>query len=71
MKSIATPEIIEEVSLLRHKQGTGDLRKVITDLVTELEKDTNNTGASNLDMASIERSVKTLAILIELLFSLE
>ena len=71
LKPIATPEIIEEISSLKHKQTTGDLRKVILDLSAELEKWVDNTSDSKQDMDSIKRSVKTLAILIELLFSIE
>ena len=48
-----------------------DLRKSISDLTAELERNVSATSGSNLDMGSIEQSIKTLAILIELLFSLE
>ena len=68
LKPVATPGIIEEVSSLRHMRSTGDLRKLISDLATELENSAGNMSGSNPD---IERSVKTLAILIELLFSIE
>ncbi len=71
LKPIATPEIIEEISSLKHNQTTGDLRKVILDLSAKLEKWVDNTSDSKQDMDSIKRSVKTLAILIELLFSIE
>jgi len=68
LKPVATPGIIEEVSSLRHMRSTGDLRKLISDLATELENSAGSMSGSNPD---IERSVKTLAILIELLFSIE
>ncbi len=71
LKPIATPEIIVEISSLKHKQTTGDLRKVILDLSAKLEKWVDNTSDAKQDMDSIKRSVKTLAILIELLFSIE
>lgn len=71
LEPVATPEIIEAVSSLKHQQGSGNLRNLILDLVTELEKDADGISSSNTDMASIERSAKTLAILIELLFSVE
>jgi len=71
LNPIATPEIIKEVSALKNKQTTGELRKVILDLSAELEKRVDSTSGSNQDMDSIKRSVKTLAILIELLFSIE
>jgi hypothetical protein len=71
LKSIATPEIIKEVSLLKHNQKTDELRKLILNLSAELERWVDNMSGSKLDMGSINRSVKTLAILIELLFSIE
>ena len=71
LKSIATPEIIKEVSLLKHNQKTDELRKLILNLSAELESWVDNMSSSKLDMGSINRSVKTLAILIELLFSIE
>ena len=71
LRSVATPEIIKEITSLKHKQTTGDLRKLILDLSAELEKWMDNASASGQDMDSIKRSVKSLAILIELLFSIE
>ena len=71
LRSVATPEIIKEITSLKHKQTTGDLRKLILDLSAELEKWVDSASASGQDMDSIKRSVKSLAILIELLFSIE
>ena len=71
LKSVATPEIIEEIASLKHKQTTGDLRKLILDLSAKLEKWVDSTPTSAQDTDSIKRSVKSLAILIELLFSIE
>ena len=71
LKSVATPGIIEEISSLTHKQDTEDLRKLISDLVHDLEKRIGGISASNPDMVPLERSVKTLAILIELFLSLK
>jgi len=71
LKPIATPEIIEEVQSLTQKQGTGDLRRLITDLVDDLERCVSRVSASNQDIAPIERSIRTLAILIGLFFSLQ
>ena len=71
LKLVTTPEIIEEVDSLRHKQGTEELRKLISNLATNLEKSVGSASSSKADTVSIESSVKTLAILIELLFSLE
>jgi hypothetical protein len=71
LKPIATSEIIKEIDSLKSKQNTVDLRKLILGLSTGLEKMVDSTSGPNLDMASIERSAKTLVILIELLFSIE
>ena len=71
LKLVAAPEIIEEVSSLRLKRGAGDLRILISNLAANLERHVDSASSSNADMVQIERSVKTLAILIELLFSLE
>lgn len=71
LRPIATPEIIQEVSSLKHRPKTDELRKLILSLSAELESWVDNMSSSKLDMASIKRSVKTLAILIELLFSIE
>lgn len=71
LKSIAAPEVIKEVSSLKHKQKTDGLRKLILNLSAELEGWVDNISGSKLDKVSIRRSVKTLAVLIELLFSIE
>ena len=71
LKLAATPEILAAVSQLKNKPGTQDLRKIITDLAHDLEKRTGSISPSKPDVIPIARSVKTLAILIELLFSLE
>ncbi len=71
LESVATPEIIEAVSSFKNKQGTAELRKLILGSVSELEKCVDSRVDSNLDQVLIERSVKTLAILIEFLFYLE
>ena len=70
LKLVAAPEIIEEISSLTHKQGTEDLRKLISNLTDDLERSVRGLSASDPDMVPIERSVKTLAILLELFFSL-
>jgi len=71
LKLIATPEIIEEVSALTDKPGTEDLRKLISTLTHDLEIQVSRTSVSNPEMEPIERSVKTLAIIIGLFFSLK
>ncbi|MFC1978225.1 hypothetical protein ACFLWS_08225 [Chloroflexota bacterium] len=71
LKQVATPEIIEEVDSLKYQQGTEGLRRLITRLANDLEKRVDNVSASNPDMVPIQRSVKTLVILLELLSSLQ
>ncbi|MFC1939299.1 hypothetical protein ACFLTY_05890 [Chloroflexota bacterium] len=70
LKLVATPEIIEKISSLTHKQDTEDLRKLISGLTDDLEKRIRSVATSNPDMVPVESSIKTLAILLELYFSL-
>jgi hypothetical protein len=71
LKPVATPEIIEQVNSIKGKQGTVELRKLISVLINNLESDIDIITATNPDIKPTERSIKTLNILIELLFSLE
>lgn len=71
LRQVATPDIIKEVSSLKDEQVTKGLRRLISRLANDLEKRTRNASASNPDMAPVEQSVKTLVILLELLFSLQ
>ena len=71
LKLVATPDIIEEVNSLKRKQGTGDLRKLISNLTDDLENRIGIVSASNPDMTPLERSMKTLNILLDLFFSLQ
>ena len=70
LQLVATPEIIEQVNALKSKQGTAELRKLIDNLVYDLEKRISIIAATNPDIKPIERSIITLAILVGLLFSL-
>ena len=71
LKSVATPEIIEQVNSFKNKPGTTELRELISDLAYDLEKRIGIIATANQDVQPIERSLKTLTILIELFFSLE
>ena len=64
------PEIIEAVNDLRSKQGTEDLRKVISNLADDLENSIDTISASNPEIAPLVPSIKTLNILMDLYFSL-
>jgi len=71
LKSVATPEIIEQVNSFKNKPGTTELRELISDLAYDLEKRIGIIATANQDIQPIERSLKTLTILMELFFSLE
>tara|TARA_B100000315_G_C14549957_1_gene575266 strand:- start:50 stop:442 length:393 start_codon:yes stop_codon:yes gene_type:complete len=71
LEQVATPEIIEKIRLMTNKRGIEDLRKVISALTRDLETTTSRISVSNPEMAPVEHSVKTLAILIGLFFSLK
>ncbi|MFC1954720.1 hypothetical protein ACFLVZ_02735 [Chloroflexota bacterium] len=71
LKLIATSEIIEEISSMMNKPGTEDLRKLISTITHDLETQVSRASASNPEMESIDRLVKTLAIITGLFFSLK
>lgn len=66
----AEDTVVARVSAYKDKEGTADLRKLITGLTSELEGVAGKMSRANPEMASVERSIKTLSILIDLLFSL-
>ncbi len=70
LKTVAKPEIIKEVSALKSREGTDNLRKMISDLADDLEKSLGVISASKPDTSSLVNSMRTLNILIDLYFSL-
>jgi hypothetical protein len=70
LKTVAKPEIIRQVTALKSREGTEDLRKMITMLVDELEKQLGTMSASKADMTPPVNSVRTISILLDLYFSL-
>ncbi len=70
LKLVASPEIIEQVNALQNKQGTTELRKLINNLIYDLEKEISTIADANPDIKPIEQLIKTLTILMGLLFSL-
>jgi hypothetical protein len=70
LKLVAPEKVVEEINALAEKPDIGDLRKLISDLVHDLEKRTGRAAASKTDISTIVNPVKTLAILIELYFAL-
>ena len=71
LKLFAAPEIIEQVYHRTNKQGTAELRKLISNLANDLEKHIGIVASANPSVQPLERSIKTLIILMELFFSLE
>ena len=70
LKLVASPEIIEPVNALQGKQGTTELRKLIDNLLYDLEKQISIIANANPDIKPIEQLIKTLTILMGLLHSL-
>ena len=70
LQLVATPEMIEQISALKNEQGTAELRKLIDNLIYDLEKRIGIIAVANPDIEPIERSMKTLTILVGLLLSL-
>jgi hypothetical protein len=65
LKPVAKPEIVRQVTALRAKSGTDDLRKLISSLADELERDLG----TKKENAPFLNSVRTLNILLDLYFS--
>jgi hypothetical protein len=69
LKTVAKPELIQRVAALRTKPGTEDLRKLITKLVDDTEKQVI-TLKPDSDTAPLSNSMRTISILLDLYFSL-
>jgi hypothetical protein len=70
LKGVAKPEVIQQVTALKSKDGTEDLRKMITSLVDDLEKQLNAASTPKTEMTKLINSTRTLSILLDLYFSL-
>jgi hypothetical protein len=70
LKSVAPPEIIDEVNNLSNKDDTDDLRKMISSLADNMENQLNSISSSSPDAAPLVNSMRTLSILMDLYFSL-
>jgi len=66
LKTVASPEIIKQVSNLKARGGTDALRKMISTLADDLEKSLMDGG----DTAPLVNPMRTLNILLDLYFSL-
>jgi hypothetical protein len=70
LKSVATPEIIDEVNALSNKNDTDDLRKMISRLAEDMENRLGSLASASPEAASSVNSMRTLNILLDLYFSL-
>ena len=70
LKSVAPPEIINEVNALSNKDDTDDLRKMISSLADDMENRLNAISSSSPEAATLVNSMRTLSILMDLYFSL-
>jgi hypothetical protein len=64
-------EIYNEVELLKHKQSTAGLNRIILNMVDDLEKDLDVDDISGLDFTVVKKKMKILSILMELAFYLQ
>ena len=71
LKSIATPEIIEEVNALKNRPNTDDLRKMISRLGDDMEHELESIAAANPEAKPTVDSMRVLNILMDLYFSLQ
>ena len=65
LKNVARPDIIRQVTLMKTRGGTDELRKMISALGDELEK----TLTLKKDSAALVNDMRTLNILLDLYFS--
>jgi hypothetical protein len=69
LKTVAKPELIQKITALRTKPGTEELRKIITKLVDDAEKQVNQLTPKS-DTTQLANSLRTISILLDLYFSL-
>ncbi|OGN99856.1 MAG: hypothetical protein A2Y58_02040 [Chloroflexi bacterium RBG_13_51_52] len=71
LKGVARPEVIQQVTALKSGGGTEELRKIVTNLVDEMEKQLNQESLLKKEITQLADSVRTLSILLDLYFSLQ
>jgi hypothetical protein len=71
LKPVAKPEIIEKVNALAGKEGTEELRKIISGLADNIESQLGAVSASDAEGVPLVDSMRTLNILMDLYFSLQ
>jgi len=70
LKSVAKPEIIRQVTAMKSGQGTETLRKIITNLIDDIENQLSRTSGSKTEITQLVNFTRTLSILLDLYFSL-
>jgi hypothetical protein len=70
LKPVAPPDVIKGVTALKNKEGTEDLRKMISKLADDLERRILDLPAS-ANATRLADSMRTLNILMDLYFSLK
>lgn len=68
---VASPETVKQVSSLRDKGDTEDLRKIITTITDDLENQLGTMARTKSEVAPLVNSMRTLSILMDLYFSLQ
>ena len=71
LKTVAPADIIREVNALKHKDGSEDLRKMISKLAEDLERRIGDIRPPSADASRLANSMRTLNILMDLYFSLQ
>ena len=71
LKTVATPEIVKQVSALKNQENTNALRKTISGIADDLEDRLRALPASKADTASLCNAMRTLNILMDLYFSMQ
>jgi hypothetical protein len=69
LKTVAGPEIVKRVISLKTSPNTDDLRKMITDIIDDLENELRRLPAAETETAGLADSMRTLSILMDLYFS--
>ena len=69
LKTVAKPDLIQKIVALKTRPGTEELRKIITKLVDDIEKQVNTLNPKS-DTTQLANSIRTLSILLDLYFSL-
>jgi hypothetical protein len=70
LKTIAEPEIYRKVEAIQQQPDSKELRRLITDISKNLERQASKASRANPELEPLENSAKILAILLSLLFSL-